>query len=741
MTTSKTTAFIGRRKMLFSLLIVSMFFLTCKKTTIINNYITNPPVYETGLVKTPDSVYSGIPVATIPTAPLQESFSLQIPNEPFNQGTIQGSCASCASAMAKSILDHTQNNTAYPSNQIIYSPAFLYNQVKLFSDCSKGSRIDANLDKIKVQGVCKEVEMPYVLNNCSTLPTTAQIALASNNKIDDYETVPLNATAIKQIINTGSPVVVGFLVDDKFTYNYWNSNYINTVWSTFGTAVIDNQGSPSAHATLLYGWDDGKNSFRMLNSWGNGWGNAGSIWVDYSLVENNAVFFQAYKLVNSTSTNINNLSINGDLNFGNTTINTSSTKTIQLVNNTTSTINVSSISITSPFSINWSSSSIQAGASRDVTVTFNPTSLGNASSALTINSNAANSPITIQASGAGVQQTSQTKIISLTGNLFYGDVIVGQSSVKTFTISNLGNSAINVSSLSTADGFIGAFNGTVQPGIPVDVYITFSPLQAQPYSGNITVNSDATSGVNTIGAIGNGISSVSQTRIISLSGNLNYGDVVVGQSLSKTLKISNSGNSPLTVSSISIPQGYSLGNYNQTVQPGSYNNVSITFTPSNDQPYNGNVTVTSDATSGVNTKSISGTGISNSVTVSPPLGSYGSCATTNTLFCPEATYETGVINARVVSVNTSTHQIVIEISKCNGTSFNSGGHLNVDNFICSSAGHISYGTGLFQSGIQSYQLTINDQDMTGSKAYLPYIIQVVGSNSYFYSAPTIVITY
>jgi hypothetical protein len=60
---------------------------------------------------------------------------------------------------------------------------------------------------------------------------------------------------------------------------------------------------------------------------------------------------------------------------------------------------------------------------------------------VTINSNAANSPTAIQASGTGVQQSSQTKIISLSGNMSFGNVTVGQTLTRTLTITNTGNSA------------------------------------------------------------------------------------------------------------------------------------------------------------------------------------------------------------------------------------------------------------------------------------------------------------
>lgn len=626
-----------QRRMFLSLLFVSILFVTCKKTTIINNYITNPSTYGSGLIQTPASTYSNIPTATLPPSgggSLPSSYFIEIPTTPFNQGN-QGSCASCATAMAKSIIDHVKNGVPYSNNKIIYSPSYLFNQVNVNpNDCSKGgSYLYTNFDVLKSQGVCKLTDMQYNETDCTTPPTTNQKTLAANNKIDHYFRLgPINTSTIKQFINVGLPVIVAFKVDNHFTNDYSDPLNANKVWTSFGTY------SNSNHATLLYGWDDSKNAFKMLNQWGNQWGNNGSIWVDYSLVENINVFYEAYILQNGASTNTNNLQVTGDLNFGNTTINTSSTKTIQLINNGTTSINVSNIAITSPFSTNWNSGTIQAGTTQSVTITFNPTSIGNASSTLTINSNAANSPTTIQASGVGVQQTTTTRIISLSGNLSYGNVTIGQSSNKTLTISNTGNNPLTVSSISTPQGFSGSYNGTIQAGNSANVTIIFSPSNVQSYSGNITVNSDATSGTNSISVSGSGVSS--------------------------------GGGSPVVV---------------------------------------------------------------------PALGTYGNCDPTGQSYVcsPTVSYGTGIINGRIVSINTSTHQIVVEIKKCNGTAFNAGGNFNVVSGLCTG---VSYGFGSFNSGFTTIQMTITDNNMTGTKTYWPFIVQGTALNI-LYTAPPILITY
>lgn len=617
-----------------TLLIAGLIITGCKKT-IVNNYITNPAGnYGTGLVTLPAATYAAIPVASAPPTgggSVPSSYFLDIPTVPFNQGN-QGSCASCAAAMGKSILDHVKNNAAYPSGGIIYSPSYLYHQTRLNpNDCiTGGSTLLGNFEIMKTQGVCKLSDMPYGDDECNSQPSANQKLLAANNKISNYKRLPdpLTAADIKAHILSGSPVIVAFVCSTPYwgAPFYFNTSNPNEVWTSQG------QSMGSAHATLLYGWDDSKNAFRMLNQWGPGFGSNGSIWVAYSLVANRNVFFEAYVIENGSTPASNNLQVTGDLSFGSVAVNSSSTRALQLANNGTNTINVSSISVSSPFSSNWSGGAIPAGTTKNVSVIFTPTSAGAASSPFTINSDASNNTITLQATGTGTQTSS--------------------------------------------------------------------------------------------------------TRIISLSGNLAFGNVTAGQTSSRTLTISNTGNGPLTITSIIAPPGYSCS-YSGTIQPGASVNITVTFSPSSAQSYPGTVTVNSDATSGAGTIAVSGTGISAAPVVVPPVGSYPVCDAVASYFCPpNVNYGTGVISGRVVSINTATHQITIEIKKCDGSAFNAGGHFNIVSGLCSG---LSYSFTQFFAGQTSVQATFTDNNMTGTKTYWPFIVQ--GTANIQYTAPVIMVTY
>jgi C1A family cysteine protease len=307
----------------FSFLFLGVFLLvTCKKSDNPDNN-THDDNAEFGLIVATSSEYASIATASLPptSGTLSNAYFLPVPLVPFNQGA-QGSCASCATAMTKSIVDHVKLNTSYYSNGIIYSPSYLYNQSLAYpGSCALGSQIYKNLDVLKDKGVCRISDMPYSDLECSTPPNSAQHNSAASHKIDRYFKIdPINRNVLKQFINAGLPIIVGFRCDLPHWKNsppfYFNSSNKDEVWKSIG------QLTATSHATLLYGWDDSKNAFRMLNQWGKDFGDNGSIWVDYSLLENKNVFFEAYIIQNPAVVNSNNLEVTGSLDFGNFTINT-----------------------------------------------------------------------------------------------------------------------------------------------------------------------------------------------------------------------------------------------------------------------------------------------------------------------------------------------------------------------------------------------------------------------------------
>lgn len=96
---------------------------------------------------------------------------------------------------------------------------------------------------------------------------------------------------------------------------------------------------------------------------------------------------------------------------------------------------------------------------------------------------------------------------------------------------------------------------------------------------------------------------------ISLSGTgLSFGSVVTGSSKTGTLTINNTGSATLNVSGITYPRGLT-GNWSSgAITAGSSQNVTVTFAPASATTLSGDIAVTSNATSGGNAVSVSGSG-------------------------------------------------------------------------------------------------------------------------------------
>lgn len=106
-------------------------------------------------------------------------------------------------------------------------------------------------------------------------------------------------------------------------------------------------------------------------------------------------------------------------------------------------------------------------------------------------------------------------------------------------------------------------------------------------------------------------SSASQagTRVIALSGNLAFGSVEAGRTAESTLTIGNSGTSSLSVSGISVPDGYAVNWTSGAIAPGSSQQVVVRFAPTGARSYDGTLVVNGDHTGGTNTAALKGTGL------------------------------------------------------------------------------------------------------------------------------------
>ena len=190
-----------------------------------------------------------------------------------NQGG-EGSCVAFAVGYGARSAEHYYKTNAgsYSNSTNVFSPEFLYNQVKFSTDCGSGTSMQKALDLIVLKGISTFQSMPYSsTNGCSLLPTSVQLSEALNYKINGYsKIINTDKVAIKSMVSQNHPVIVTVIADNSFV-----NAKTGFIWKVFsGSGNLP-------HCIVICGYDDSKNAYKVMNSWGTTWGDAGYSWIDY----------------------------------------------------------------------------------------------------------------------------------------------------------------------------------------------------------------------------------------------------------------------------------------------------------------------------------------------------------------------------------------------------------------------------------------------------------------------------
>ena len=275
----------GGKKILLLLLIAGgAYFLFAKKgcsgtTDAVQNLFS-----KSGYSFSPEqfkkaSVYEGLE-ADNEKNPLPEAVSLlRFAPDRKNQGE-QGSCVAWSSVYAaRSIIEAA--STGEDPNSTAFSPAFVYNQIGL--EGCEGSYIQRAMEFMTKKGVVPYDEFPYTDQDCSRQPTSSQWNDAAQNKMHGFTRLTesddvngISIRAIKEHLAKDAPVVIGMMVGGSFMQEMYGKE----VWTP--TSEDHSQMGFGGHAMCVIGYDDRKQAFQLMNSWGTDWGTNGVAWVRYA---------------------------------------------------------------------------------------------------------------------------------------------------------------------------------------------------------------------------------------------------------------------------------------------------------------------------------------------------------------------------------------------------------------------------------------------------------------------------
>jgi hypothetical protein len=315
------------------------------------------------------------------------------------------------------------------------------------------------------------------------------------------------------------------------------------------------------------------------------------------------------------------------LSFGTISTGTSSTKQIVLTNTGNASVNITSIT---PVGTGLTIGGVTLPATLSPTQTltvdalFAPTTAGGVTGTISVVSNASNPTLTIQTSGTGAQAG-----LSLSPATYsFGSIVDGQTKSQSITITNTGTASLTIADLAVAGGAYSVSGmttpATIAAGGTANFSVLFAPTTAGSQSGTVTITSNAPNSPNVLSLSGSG--TAASVTLSSNPTSVSFTSVNAGSSSSKSVTITNSGNTSLTISSITVnAQNFAVSGITtpMALTAGQNATLNVTFSPSVSENITGNITVatTQGATSVI---PVSGTGVQAGLTITPASANLGS---------------------------------------------------------------------------------------------------------------------
>ncbi|MDW3651264.1 MAG: C1 family peptidase [Bacteroidia bacterium] len=234
-----------------------------------------------------DVAYEGSAI-TVPL--VRDATAARLPNKaslkayapkPQNQGQYNNCVGWSSAYAARTILYNKASNIKQGGavNVNAFSPAFTYRLISTDQSCFTPTSIEKALRSLKERGVVPKRDFDYA---CSGSIPSSLYPVAKRYTIDDYSRLfflkdpqKLKLLSVKKAIADGSPVIIGM----KCTPSFERSDGME-VWNR---AEELNTTQYFGHAMCVVSYDNKKfgGAFEIMNSWGQGWGNGGFIWVKY----------------------------------------------------------------------------------------------------------------------------------------------------------------------------------------------------------------------------------------------------------------------------------------------------------------------------------------------------------------------------------------------------------------------------------------------------------------------------
>ncbi len=246
--------------------------------------------------------------------------------------------------------------------------------------------------------------------------------------------------------------------------------------------------------------------------------------------------------------------------------------------------------------------------------------------------------------------------------LDFGNVVMGQSQVINITLTNSGNTALNLS----GDALIGLgfrtsrirYPMTLGAGVTVSLRIRFAPTKAGNSSGTVQFFNNGAGGTVTLTLHGTGVTSNAAGYASATPIAAQFGNVPVGTRNTQTIELMNTGTGSYSVSNITASgNGFSVSGITTpaSIAAGANAYLTVAFLPQSAGSFSGSVGVTSTASDSQITIVLSGTGVGSSpvLTVTPASLTFGNIGVGSTAIQEITLTNVGNSNLSISGVNIS----------------------------------------------------------------------------------------
>jgi Papain family cysteine protease len=164
-------------------------------------------------------------------------------------------------------------------DSIAHSAYYIYNNLKKPDGCGTGVPLPAALDFLKKNGDCRAATFSNDSINCDIPTNPRAYTEAMQFRIKDFArlfdadaSIETKILKLRMALKDSCPVIIGFYLTNSF----FNINDGDKKWSP-----KPEEQNMSAHAAVVVGYNAQSETFELMNSWGNQWGDGGFIRVGF----------------------------------------------------------------------------------------------------------------------------------------------------------------------------------------------------------------------------------------------------------------------------------------------------------------------------------------------------------------------------------------------------------------------------------------------------------------------------